>query len=82
MNANYLAVIIMVGSPLVQFVAYMVLAARQRGRDEAKMAEIAEHEKAIQGLQSDVVRQNLMLENIATYLEAKNGIQFRRPYER
>jgi hypothetical protein len=78
MNSNYLAVVIMVGSPLIQFVAYMILAARQRGRDESKMAEIAEHASAIDGLQVDIVKQRLMIENIATYLEAKNGITFRR----
>jgi len=78
MNSNYLAVLIMVGSPMIQFVAYMVLAARQRGRDEAKMSEIAEQASAIEGLQVDVVKQRLMIENIATYLEAKNGITFRR----
>ena len=78
MNANYLAILLWVGSLIAQFIAYMILAARQRGRDEAKMAEIAEQGKDIASLQIDMMRQKLRTENICTYLETKNGVIFRR----
>lgn len=78
MNANYLAIVLWVGSLIAQFVAYMILAARQRGRDEAKMSEIAEQGHKIASLQVDMMRQRLRTENICTYLETKNGVTFRR----
>jgi hypothetical protein len=78
MNASYLALILWIGSMIVQFIAYMVLAARQRGRDEAKIAEINLQNDAISRLKEDAIEHRLMTENIATYLEAKNGISFRR----
>ena len=78
MNANYLAIVLWVGSLIAQFVAYMILAARQRGRDEVKMAEIEECIAEIKDLKEDAIHRRLMIENIATYLEAKNGITFRR----
>jgi len=78
MNANYLAILLWVGSLIAQFVAYMILAARQRGRDEAKMSEIAEQGRVIATLQTDMMRQRLRTENICTYLETKNGVTFRR----
>jgi len=72
-NANYLALIIMVGGPILQFFAYMYLAGKQRGKDEERLQEIA-------NLKVAQVSQRLMIENIATYLEAKNGITFRRDW--
>ena len=71
MNSTYLAIVLWVGSLITQFIAYMFLAAKQRGREEAKIAEIGE-------LREDAIKHRLMTENIATYLEAKNGITFRR----
>ena len=78
MNANYLAIVLWIGSMILQFVAYMILAARQRGRDEVKLAEIATQNDIISRLKEDAIEHRLMTENIATYLEAKNGITFRR----
>jgi hypothetical protein len=78
MNSNYLAILLWVGSLIAQFVAYMILAARQRGRDEAKMSEIEDCVAEIKDLKEDAIQRRLMLENIATYLEAKNGVTFRR----
>jgi len=63
---------------IAQFIAYMILFAKQRGRDEAKMAEIDSQNEAISRLKEEAVEHRLMTENIATYLEAKNGISFRR----
>jgi hypothetical protein len=78
MNTNYLAIVLWIGSMIVQFVAYMVLAARQRGRDEIKIAEIAVQKETIKQLRDDAEDHRLMTESIMTYLETKNGIQFRR----
>jgi len=75
---NYLAIILWIGSLIVQFIAYMIIAAKQRGRDESKMSEISGHGTRIGQLRMDLMRQRLMIENIATYLETKNGISFKR----
>jgi hypothetical protein len=78
MNANYLAIVLWVGSLIVQFVAYMILAAKQRGREEAKLAEITIQKATIGQLRDDTMKQRLMIENIATYLETSDGVRFRR----
>jgi len=78
MNSTYLAIVLWVGSLIAQFIAYMFLAARQRGREDEKLEEIARQSEAISKLKEDAIEHRLMTENIATYLEAKNGIQFRR----
>jgi hypothetical protein len=71
MNANYLALIVMVAVPLAQFFIYVYIRGKERGTEQVRIDEITQ-------LRSDSTRQRLMIENIATYLEAKNGIIFRR----
>ena len=78
MNANYLAIVLWVGSLIVQFIAYVILAAKQRGRDEMKFAKIAELELENGEMRDKVRSLELQMENVSTYLEAKNGIKFRR----
>jgi hypothetical protein len=65
-NANYLAIVLWVGSLLLQFVIYMILAARQRGRDEAQLAEVSD-------LRMRVLKMELQVSNMRGWLKGSFG---------
>ena len=49
MNANYLAILLWVGSLIAQFLAYMWLAQKQRGNDDQQVKDMVDKHGKLEG---------------------------------
>jgi len=77
MNTNYLAIVLWVGSLIAQFLAYLWLAQRQKGKDESRMIQVVDRQVDIQNdhvkLEMRVLQLETQVANVRGWLLGSFG---------